>query len=75
MVLGLVTTKTGPPEKIDDLLRRIGEPSAYFPMEHLAISPQCGFATFSKETRFPGSINAANWSWSWRRLGALGDSR
>ena len=44
VVLGLVTTKTGPPKKIDDLLRRIGEPSAYFPMEHLAISPQCGFS-------------------------------
>ena len=46
VVLGLVTTKTGPPEKIDDLLRRIEEASTHFPMENLAISPQCGFATF-----------------------------
>ena len=28
VLLGLVTIKTGPPEKIDDLLRRTGEPSA-----------------------------------------------
>jgi 5-methyltetrahydropteroyltriglutamate--homocysteine methyltransferase len=45
VVLGLVTTKVGALEKQDDLLRRIDEASRYVPMENLAISPQCGFAS------------------------------
>ena len=45
VVLGLVTTKLGALEKQDDLLRRIDEASKYVPVEHLALSPQCGFAS------------------------------
>jgi len=45
VVLGLVTTKTGRRETVDELARRIGEASAFFPLERLALSPQCGFAT------------------------------
>jgi 5-methyltetrahydropteroyltriglutamate--homocysteine methyltransferase len=45
VVLGLVTTKLGALEKQDDLLRRIDEASKYIPMENLALSPQCGFAS------------------------------
>ena len=45
VVLGLVTTKTGDLESRDLLLRRIDEASKHFPLEHLAISPQCGFAS------------------------------
>ena len=45
VVLGLVTTKVGALEREDDLLRRIDEASRYVPMENLAISPQCGFAS------------------------------
>jgi 5-methyltetrahydropteroyltriglutamate--homocysteine methyltransferase len=45
VVLGLVTTKLGTLEKQDDLLRRIDEAARYVPMENLAISPQCGFAS------------------------------
>jgi len=45
VVLGLVTTKVGQLEKQDDLLRRIDEASKFVPMENLAISPQCGFAS------------------------------
>ena len=45
VVLGLVTTKVGQLEKQDDLLRRIDEASKYVPMDNLAISPQCGFAS------------------------------
>lgn len=45
VVLGLVTTKVGALEKQDDLLRRIEEASKYIPMENLALSPQCGFAS------------------------------
>jgi 5-methyltetrahydropteroyltriglutamate--homocysteine methyltransferase len=45
VVLGLVTTKVPEVEKIDDLKRRIEEASNYVPLEQLAISPQCGFAS------------------------------
>jgi 5-methyltetrahydropteroyltriglutamate--homocysteine methyltransferase len=45
VVLGLVTTKVGVLEKQDDLLRRIEEASKYVPVESLALSPQCGFAS------------------------------
>ena len=45
VVLGLVTTKVGELEKQDDLLRRIDEASKYVPIENLALSPQCGFAS------------------------------
>ena len=45
VVLGLVTTKLAALEKQDDLLRRIEEASKYVPMENLALSPQCGFAS------------------------------
>ena len=44
-VLGLITTKTGRLETIDDLRRRIDEAARYLPLEQLALSPQCGFAS------------------------------
>ena len=44
-VLGLVTTKTGRRESVDELEARIRAASAYCPLEQLALSPQCGFAT------------------------------
>lgn len=45
MVLGLVTTKFPQIESADDLIRRVDEASHYIPLEDLAISPQCGFAS------------------------------
>ena len=45
VVLGLVTTKRGALESADDLKRRIDEASRYVPLEQLALSPQCGFAS------------------------------
>ncbi len=45
VVLGLVSTKVPQLETIDDLKRRIDEASKYVPIEQLAISPQCGFAS------------------------------
>ncbi len=45
VVLGLVTTKAPALESVDELLRRIDEASRYVPVERLAISPQCGFAS------------------------------
>ena len=45
VVLGLITTKTGELEDADHLVRRIEEASEYLPIEQLALSPQCGFAS------------------------------
>jgi 5-methyltetrahydropteroyltriglutamate--homocysteine methyltransferase len=44
-VLGLVTTKSGRRETVDELTARIREASAFCLLERLALSPQCGFAT------------------------------
>jgi 5-methyltetrahydropteroyltriglutamate--homocysteine methyltransferase len=44
-VLGLVTTKTGRRETPEELETRIREASNFVPLERLALSPQCGFAT------------------------------
>ncbi len=45
VVLGLVTSKTGALESKDELKRRLDEASKYLPLEQLALSPQCGFAS------------------------------
>jgi 5-methyltetrahydropteroyltriglutamate--homocysteine methyltransferase len=45
VVLGLITTKSSAMESADDVARRIEEASQYIPLERLALSPQCGFAS------------------------------
>ena len=45
VVLGLVSTKVPGLETVDDLKHRIDRASKYLPLEQLAISPQCGFAS------------------------------
>jgi len=45
VVLGLVTSKTGELESKDTLKRRLDEAARYVPLEQLALSPQCGFAS------------------------------
>jgi 5-methyltetrahydropteroyltriglutamate--homocysteine methyltransferase len=45
VVLGLVSTKVPELETIDALKRRIDEASRFLPLDQLAISPQCGFAS------------------------------
>jgi 5-methyltetrahydropteroyltriglutamate--homocysteine methyltransferase len=45
VVLGLVSSKTPVLESPDDLRRRIDEAARYVPLENLALSPQCGFAS------------------------------
>jgi 5-methyltetrahydropteroyltriglutamate--homocysteine methyltransferase len=45
VVLGLVTTKFSRLETAEDLQHRIDDASKYVPLENLAISPQCGFAS------------------------------
>jgi 5-methyltetrahydropteroyltriglutamate--homocysteine methyltransferase len=44
-VLGLITTKVGRVETVDELRRRIDDATRYLPLEQLALSPQCGFAS------------------------------
>jgi 5-methyltetrahydropteroyltriglutamate--homocysteine methyltransferase len=45
VVLGLVSTKVPALERIDDLARGIDEATRYLPLDQLALSPQCGFAS------------------------------
>jgi 5-methyltetrahydropteroyltriglutamate--homocysteine methyltransferase len=45
VVLGLVTSKTGDLEDKDTLKRRIDAATQYAPLDQLALSPQCGFAS------------------------------
>ena len=45
VVLGLVSTKVPALETVEELTRRIDEASRYLPMDQLALSPQCGFAS------------------------------
>jgi 5-methyltetrahydropteroyltriglutamate--homocysteine methyltransferase len=44
-VLGLVTTKTSRRETVEELAARIRAAARFLPLEQLALSPQCGFAT------------------------------
>jgi 5-methyltetrahydropteroyltriglutamate--homocysteine methyltransferase len=44
-VLGLITTKVGSVETVDELRRRIDDAARYLPLGQLALSPQCGFAS------------------------------
>ena len=45
VVLGLITTKVARVETVDELRRRLDEAARYLPLEQLALSPQCGFAS------------------------------
>jgi 5-methyltetrahydropteroyltriglutamate--homocysteine methyltransferase len=45
VVLGLITTKSGRLETVDELRKRIEDAARFLPLEQLALSPQCGFAS------------------------------
>ena len=45
VVLGLVSTKTSHQETREELIMRIREASGFLPLDRLALSPQCGFAS------------------------------
>ncbi len=45
VVLGLITTKSGVLEDEGDVARRISEAAEFAPLDQLALSPQCGFAS------------------------------
>ncbi len=44
-MLGLVTSKTGALESVDELERRIAEAAKFVDPDQLCLSPQCGFAS------------------------------
>ena len=41
----VVTTKIGALEKRDEIVRRVEEAARFVPLDRLALSPQCGFAS------------------------------
>jgi 5-methyltetrahydropteroyltriglutamate--homocysteine methyltransferase len=45
VVLGLISTKRAALERKQDVPRRIDEAAKVLPLEQLALSPQCGFAS------------------------------
>jgi len=45
VALGLVSSKVAALEPVDLLRRRIDEAAKYVPIERLAVTPQCGFAS------------------------------
>jgi 5-methyltetrahydropteroyltriglutamate--homocysteine methyltransferase len=45
VVLGLISTKVPETPTVDELRQRIDEAARYVPLEQLALSPQCGFAS------------------------------
>jgi 5-methyltetrahydropteroyltriglutamate--homocysteine methyltransferase len=67
VVLGLVTTKQPQLESQDALRRRIDEASRYIPLENLAISTQCGFASVA-------AGNLLSLTDQWRKLDLVVDT-
>ena len=51
VVLGLVTTKKPRLESVDELRRRIESAAKQVPLQRLALSPQCGFASTMEGNR------------------------
>jgi methionine synthase II (cobalamin-independent) len=63
VVLGLVSTKRPQLEKGDALMRRIQQAATYVPLERLALSPQCGFASTME-----GNLLTEDEQWAKMRL-------
>ena len=59
VVLGLVTTKKPELEPAAELERRIREAARFVPLERLALSPQCGFASTMQGNRLREADQAA----------------
>jgi 5-methyltetrahydropteroyltriglutamate--homocysteine methyltransferase len=64
IVLGLITTKSGRVESVDELRRRIDDAARFVALDQLAISPQCGFASGI-------AGNALSESEQWRKLDVM----
>jgi 5-methyltetrahydropteroyltriglutamate--homocysteine methyltransferase len=63
VVLGLVSSKLPRMEDADVLAKRIEEASKYVPIENLALSPQCGFASTAE-----GNLLSEDQEWSKLKL-------
>ena len=63
VVVGVITSKSGQLEDKDDIKRRLAEASRYAPLEQLALSPQCGFASTEE-----GNILTEEEQWAKLRL-------
>jgi len=63
VVLGLISSKHAKLEDKETLLRRIDEASRYVPLENLALSPQCGFASTAE-----GNLLSEEDQWAKLRL-------
>jgi len=61
VVLGLVTSKSGALESVEDLQRRIDTAAKYVDLEQLCLSPQCGFASTEE-----GNLLAEDEQWAKR---------
>ena len=69
VTLGIISSKRSGLEEEDDIVRRIEAAARYVPIEQLAVSPQCGFASTSEGNEItPPTTNGASSSSSsaWR---------
>jgi 5-methyltetrahydropteroyltriglutamate--homocysteine methyltransferase len=63
VVLGLISSKRGALEDAESVVRRIEEAAKFVPLENLALSPQCGFASGTE-----GNLLSADEQWAKLRL-------
>jgi 5-methyltetrahydropteroyltriglutamate--homocysteine methyltransferase len=61
MVMGVISTKTPAIEPLDEILRRRETAASYLPIEQLAVSPQCGFASVMEGNEIGDDVQ-------WRKL-------
>ncbi len=77
VVLGLISTKRAEMEREDELIARINEAARYIPLERLALSPQCGFASVASGNHLGFEKQSAKLKVDRRRgptsLGQIGD--
>jgi 5-methyltetrahydropteroyltriglutamate--homocysteine methyltransferase len=63
VVVGVITSKVGELEKKDEIKRRLEEAAKFVPLQQLALSPQCGFASTEE-----GNILTEDEQWAKLRL-------
>jgi 5-methyltetrahydropteroyltriglutamate--homocysteine methyltransferase len=63
VVVGVITSKFGELEKKEDIKARLQEASKFAPLEQLAVSPQCGFASTEE-----GNILSEDEQWAKLKL-------
>src|SRR5690349_5421287 len=63
VVVGVITSKFGELESKDDIKRRLEEAAKFAPLDQLALSPQCGFASTEE-----GNILSEEEQWAKLRL-------